>query len=411
MTITRAENSARARAHRKGRAAPIPHTADPNINNDITAPTIDRRAEFTLRAGADGNALPAIRPEQQHVAGELALTPPQPAAARSKPAKPVKSTKPSKPAKPKRRRRRKAARKSPVKSRARPRTQRPPKPSRKSKPSPRSAIPKFQNSSDAPPAAEPQKPDEPTEHNNKEQTAAPAKDNEPRKNDEPPRKDDKPQRTAQQTAEEETCRGHAYDRWAQQIIAHRRDMIQENIGSLWPPANAELHEAIAKAPDDVARLAEEIARERGYSLKAADFRYTKPRELWRILKHYWPRYGNQSSEQFDIWVAETVERFQSEFLRQEQFRRLDDLDDEERRIEHDIDAALDRAVEKAARDFDRDTAAICDALTEGFRNHPKLAEIVDDVPGKIIAEIGDEFRVTADPYSVWARTLGLRQDR
>jgi len=49
----------RARAHRKGRAAPIPHTADPSINNDITAPTIDRRAEFTVAASDAGNGLPA----------------------------------------------------------------------------------------------------------------------------------------------------------------------------------------------------------------------------------------------------------------------------------------------------------------------------------------------------------------
>jgi hypothetical protein len=335
------------------------------------APT-DIRARFTMRAGADGNALPVTTDgEQQHAAAG---------------GKPAKATKPRKPAA---RRHRKATRKSKsVRSRT-----------RKPKASRKPPIPKFPNSL-------PGSPDEPTpmlaaEQVERAQIGGEHKDEQP-KVDEPPATK-KPQRTAQQIAEEETCRAYAYDRWAKRLIETRRNMIRENIGNVWPPANPELHEAIATAPEEIAKLAEKIAKERGYSLKAADVKRDKPRHLWRILKHYWPRYGDQSSEQFNAWVAEKVEHFQSRYLRQEQFRRLDDLDDEEQRIEDDIDAALDRAVEKAARDFHLDEPAIWDALIEGFRNHPMLADIVDDVPGKVIFEAGEEFRVTADPYSVWAR--------
>ncbi len=386
----------------------------------------DRRAEYTVLAtdagnalpatrasSADGNGLPAtIRPEQQRV---------DRAAAAAKPAKPAKSSKPRKPAKPKRARRPKR-RKATGKSKSRVRA-------RKPKPSRKPPIPKFPHSLPGPtdeptiPAAEQiehELTDKPTteqaereqvggEHKDEQQQP---KDDEPKHKDgdEPKRKDDeptdakKPRWTAQQIAEEETCRGHAYDQWAQQIIAKHADAVRENIGSAWPPANPELHEAIARAPDEVARLAEKEATKRGYSLKAADVKRDHPRALWRILKHYWPRYQrNRSPGQYEAFVEETVEHFQGEFLRQEQFRKLDDLDDEEERHERDVWKTLDKVVEKAAREFHLDTATIWDDLIEGFRNHPKLAEIVDDVPGTVIAEIGDEFRVTSDPYSVWAR--------
>src|SRR5260370_15773408 len=167
-------------------------------------------------------------------------------------------------------------------------------------------------------------------------------------------------------------------------------------------------------------MAEKIAEERQKSktavvtcsLTAADILHLnphlEPRQLWRILKKFFreeERAGRvPSSGLLQAWVAETVEDFQGKFLRQEHFRRLDDLEDEEERIEHDVWKKLDKVVEAAADKFKLTPDVIWEALLAGFRIHPKLADIVDDVPGTVIFKAGEDFRVTSDRRSVWARS-------
>jgi len=361
----------------------------------------DRRAEYTVLATDAGNALPATL-EQQRV---------DHAAAAAKPAKPVKSSKLRKPAKRRRRPKRRKAKAGAARRKARaasasrkPRKppipkfpNSPPRPTNEPAPIPAAEQVEREPTAAAPPSPEPGSPAAPTEGNGPtaEQTTK----------DDPSQNDDSAK--AKRAADAETCRGQAWRQWSDRIIGELGDAVRENLASGWPPANSKLHEEIAKAQtEEIPRLFTAEAENRGFSsLMAGDFKRVDPSVLWKYLKRHYRQNRPQtsSSEPFKAWVAEKVEQFQSRFLRQEQVRRLDDLDDEERRIEDDIDAALDKAVEKAARDFNMDTATIWDALVEGFRNHPMLADIVDDVPGKIIWDKSDEFRVTEEPYSVWAR--------
>jgi hypothetical protein len=216
---------------------------------------------------------------------------------------------------------------------------------------------------------------------------------------------------ARRAGDVETCRGHACLQWAKQITEEHADAIFENLNSAWPPANAELLAALIAASDEVVQLAVKEAANRGFkSLTAADFRqHTEPQKLWKFLKNYYrqnrpSQTSSESSEEFDKEIAEIVERFQEKFLEQEQHRKLDDLEDEEARVEHDLWKQLDKVVEvMAAKYKQRQPTEIWEALIEGFRRHPKLAETVDSVPGTVIMEAGEEFRVTSDPYSVWAR--------
>jgi hypothetical protein len=71
-----------------------------------------------------------------------------------------------------------------------------------------------------------------------------------------------------------------------------------------------------------------------------------------------PQTPPELTPEFQPWVRETIDRFQPKFQEQESYRRLDDLDDEEARIEHDTWKALEKAVEKAAANFEIDPSAL-----------------------------------------------------
>jgi hypothetical protein len=261
---------------------------------------------------------------------------------------------------------------------------------------------------------------------------------EPKQPDKPePKPESKPapkrQRSAEAIADEESCRQRAYQAWAGQnwnvdpghdrinqelaaqecgggLIVTHLDAIRASLDNDWPLDPA-LQDALGKAPEKIAVLAEKIAEKLGKTVRAAEVKRDDPKKLWNILRRLF-RIRQQSqqttteSPEFLSWVTETIDRIQPQFADQERYRLLDDLDDEEARIETNIWKQIDGAINKAAEDFKMDPEAICEALLEGFRTHPKLAPVVDEIPGIVIKEVGNEFRVTKDPYAVWARVGG-----
>ncbi len=221
-----------------------------------------------------------------------------------------------------------------------------------------------------------------------------------------PKDDDKGKRSAEAIADEETCRRLAYKKWSDEIIASQAEAMRENVESDWPLDPA-LQLELGKASEKIVQLAEQIAQEKGKALKAADIKRDRPQHIWKILRRAYLRHQRRLKDSnFQSWVHETINTYQPKFQEQENYRRQDDLDDEESRIEYDIWNALEKAVKKAAEDFKLEPGSIWDALLEGFRTHPKLAPIVDEIPGTVIDDRAAEFRVTKGPYAVWARFGG-----